>query len=179
MPTQDRIALDRASVRTIDQDGHLHVAESNISRAAVNGYLGSEIPDGEALGLAPGRVYQLLRDPLELEKAAASFNGKPLLIVHKPQTAADHDRELTVGAIANPRWEAPFLKAELSVWDAAAIAAINSGEQKELSSAYRYRADMTPGTYDGVPYDGVMRDIAANHVALVESGRAGSDVVVG
>ncbi len=38
---------------------------------------------------------------------------------------------------------------------------------------------MTPGTYAGVRYDGVMRDIAANHVALVRKGRAGPDVVVG
>ena len=37
---------------------------------------------------------------------------------------------------------------------------------------------MTTGTYDGVEYDGVMRDIIGNHVALVEVGRAGSDVVV-
>ncbi|MCV5420626.1 DUF2213 domain-containing protein, partial [Escherichia coli] len=29
------------------------------------------------------------------------------------------------------------------------------------------------------PYDGVMRDIVGNHVALVTEGRAGSDVVVG
>ncbi len=176
---QDRLALDRASARTIDADGHLHVAASNISKAQVSGYLGREIPDCENLGLQPDRLYQLLRDPAELEKAAASFNGKPLLITHKPQTAAEHDHELTVGAVSNVAWQAPFLTAELAVWDAAAIAGITSGEQRELSSAYRYKADMTPGSYEGVRYDGVMRDIVANHVALVESGRAGSDVVVG
>ena len=38
---------------------------------------------------------------------------------------------------------------------------------------------MTPGTYEGEPYHGVMRDIVGNHVALVREGRAGSDVVVG
>lgn len=37
---------------------------------------------------------------------------------------------------------------------------------------------MTPGTYKGQKYDGVMRDIQGNHVALVEAGRAGPDVVV-
>jgi hypothetical protein len=65
------------------------------------------------------------------------------------------------------------------VWDADAIDGIESGEQRELSAAYRYEPDMTPGTYQGVRYDGVMRDIEGNHVALVESGRAGSDVIVG
>jgi hypothetical protein len=38
---------------------------------------------------------------------------------------------------------------------------------------------MTPGTIDGQSYDGVMRDIVANHVAIVVEGRAGPDVVVG
>ena len=38
---------------------------------------------------------------------------------------------------------------------------------------------MTPGDYQGEPYDGLMRDIVGNHVALVREGRAGADVVVG
>ncbi len=37
---------------------------------------------------------------------------------------------------------------------------------------------MTPGSYNGEAYDGVMRDIAGNHVALVVQGRAGADVLV-
>ena len=48
----------------------------------------------------------------------------------------------------------------------------------ELSSAYHYTADMTAGEYEGKHYDGVMRDIVGNHVALVDVGRAGRDVVV-
>src|SRR5258708_19165512 len=68
--------------------------------------------------------------------------------------------------------------APLSVWDGEAIELIDSEAQKELSSGYRYRADMTPGTFEGEQYDGVMRDIVGNHVALVKEGRAGSDVIV-
>ena len=67
----------------------------------------------------------------------------------------------------------------LVVWAGPYIEKIESEVQKELSSAYRYEADMTPGNADGVPYDGVMRGIIGNHVALVEEGRAGPDVVVG
>lgn len=37
---------------------------------------------------------------------------------------------------------------------------------------------MTPGTYEGQPYDGRMTNIRGNHVALVEKGRAGPDVLV-
>lgn len=173
------LAFDRASARTYDQDGHLHVARTPISKANVCPYYGREIPDWEGLGLNPDRLYQLLRDPEELEKAAASFAGKPLLNIHRPVTADDHEHEAVAGSVSNPIWEAPYLKADLSIWDGPAIKAIEAETQKELSSAYRYRADMTPGTYGGVRYDGVMRDLNGNHVALVKEGRAGPDVVVG
>ncbi|MGK4923157.1 DUF2213 domain-containing protein [Bordetella hinzii] len=174
------LAFDRATVRRIDADGRMHVEISNISKATVNPYRGSEIPDWEALGLDANRIYFLLRDPHELEKAATTFNNIPLLSKHIPVSAADPQKEFVVGATgSNASYQAPYLKNSLVVWDAVAIALIESDEQKELSSAYRYRADMTPGVYEGVAYDGVMRDIRGNHVALVEVGRAGPDVVVG
>ena len=175
----DAIAFDRASSRSFDQDGHLHVVATNISKATVNPYYGREIPNHEALGLDADRVYNLLRDPEEMAKAVETFNGKPLLFDHKPVHAEDHDHAMTVGAVSGARYVAPYLKADLSIWSGPAIRAVQDGSQKELSSAYRYRADMTPGTFQGARYDGVMRDIACNHVALVAKGRAGSDVVVG
>ncbi|WP_373744737.1 DUF2213 domain-containing protein [Achromobacter insuavis] len=174
------LAFDRATVRRIDVDGRMHVEISNISKATVNPYRGSEIPDWEALGLDANRIYFLLRDPQELEKAAPTFNNIPLLSKHIPVSAAEPQKEFVVGATgSNASYQAPYLKNSLVVWDAVAIALIESEEQKELSSAYRYRADMTAGVYEGVAHDGVMRDIRGNHVALVEVGRAGPDVVVG
>ncbi|WP_241065233.1 MULTISPECIES: DUF2213 domain-containing protein [Achromobacter] len=174
------LAFDRATVRRIDVDGRMHVEISNISKATVNPYRGNEIPDWEALGLDANRIYFLLRDPQELEKAAPTFNNIPLLSKHIPVSAAEPQKEFVVGATgSNASYQAPYLKNSLVVWDAVAIALIESEEQKELSSAYRYRADMTAGVYEGVAHDGVMRDIRGNHVALVEVGRAGPDVVVG
>lgn len=178
--SSQRLALDRESVRSIDADGHLHVERTPISMAAVNPYWGREIPDGERLGLDPERVYRLYRHPDELARAAGSFEGKPLLIQHKPVNAEDHPKEITVGAIGSPvNFDAPYLTAPLTVWDGEAIKLIESKEQRELSSSYRYRADMTPGTTpEGEPYDGVMRDIGGNHLALVTAGRAGPTVFV-
>lgn len=173
------IAFDRASMRVRDADGHLHVKRTPISKANVCEYLGREIPGWEDLGLAADRRYALLRDPEELAKAAETFNNKPLLFDHNPISADEHDHSRTVGSISNPVFEAPYLYADLACWSGPAIRLIEDGSQKELSSAYRYEPDMTPGTYEGVRYDGVMRSLAANHVALVRKGRAGPDVVVG
>lgn len=173
-----RFAFDK-SARTTDADGRLHVALCNISKATVNPYRGDEIPDSAALGLDPTKVYQLLRDPEELAKGAKTFNALPLLLTHTPVSAANPEKDLVIGALGTDTvFEAPYLKASLVVWDAQAIAAIESGQQAQLSCGYRYVADMTPGTFEGVAYDGVMRDIVGNHVALVEVGRAGPDVVV-
>jgi uncharacterized protein len=174
------MALDRNSVRRLDADGRMHVDQSNISKATVNPYRGSEIPDAEALGLDPNRVYRLLRHPDELAKAVPTFNNLPILSEHQPVSADEHPAELVIGSTGtDAAFEPPYLKNSLVFWPQSAIDAIESGQKRELSSAYRYTADMTPGVYEGMPYDGVMRNIVGNHVACVVEGRAGHDVVVG
>lgn len=174
------VAFDKGTQRSYDKDGHLHVKMTNISKAAINPYRGREIPDWNTLGLEPEKIYRLLRHPDELAKAASTFNGKKLLSVHKETSANEHQKDLVVGATGSDAvFEHPYLKVSLVVWPQDDIDDIEDDVKKELSSAYRYRADMTPGTYEGQPYDGVMRDIVGNHVAIVKEGRAGPDVVVG
>lgn len=175
----EKMAFDRATMRLIDVDGRLHVKVSHISKAAVNPYYGREIPGCEAMGLEPERIYQLLRDPGELAKAAATFNNIPLLDKHIAVSADDPQKDSVVGSTGtDAAFVDPYLDNSLVIWDAASIAGIRTGEQRELSSAYRYVADMTPGVHEGVPYDGRMTEIVGNHVALVPVGRAGADVLV-
>jgi hypothetical protein len=174
------LAFDKLSMRSYDVDGRLHVASCNISKATVNPYRGREIPGHEQLGLDPDRVYQLYRDPDELARAAPTFTNLQLLMTHTAVNADDPKLQITVGTIgSDTRFEYPYLKASVAVWTAEAIKLIESKAQAQLSSSYRYTADMTPGvTPQGVAYDGVMRHIIGNHVALVEEGRAGPDVCV-
>lgn len=179
MITRDNNSIAQDTARSYDKDGRLHVAVSNISKATVNPYYGGEIPNYRQLGLEPKKVYYLLRDPEELEKAAPTFNNLPLLNKHIPVSADEPQKEMIAGTTGSDTvFEDGYLKCSLAVWDAEAIAGIESGEQVELSSAYRYTADMTAGEFEGRHYDGVMRDIVGNHVALVDVGRAGRDVVV-
>jgi uncharacterized protein len=174
------LAFDKATVRSFDKDGRLHIEVTPISKANICPYYGREIPNSKSLGLQPDKVYYLLRDPKELAKAATTFNNIPLLNEHIPVTAADPQKMAVVGSTGtDAEFDGTYLKNSLVVWDADSIAGIETDEKKELSSAYRYVADMTPGVHEGQPYDGVMRDIVGNHVALVIEGRAGSDVVVG
>lgn len=174
------IAMDRDTVRETTRDGRLKIKVANISKANVSPYRGSEIPGWKELGLDPGRVYNLLRDPEELRKAAPSLNGVQLLRKHVPVNADDHKPHETVGSLGtDAKFDGTYLTNSLFVNARDAIDGIESGQKRELSAGYHYKPDMTPGNFNGKPYDGVMRDIEFNHVALVEDGRAGPDVVVG
>ncbi|MGT3277453.1 DUF2213 domain-containing protein [Yersinia enterocolitica] len=178
--TIERLAFDRASVRTIDGNGRLQIAKTNISKANVCPYYGKEIPNYEKLGLEPDKIYQLYRHPDELKKAAPTFNNIPVLNRHVPDFPSDPPREFRVGAThSNCEFDGTYLTVGMTIYDDSAMAGIETGDQRELSASYQYVADMTPGEApDGVPYDGIMRDIVGNHEALVEEGRAGSDVLV-
>jgi uncharacterized protein len=178
------IAFDRDTARMESVDGHLHVMRTPISKAAVNEYLGEEIPGFEELGLDPRKRYRLLRDPEELKKAAPTFNNKPLLSDHIPVTAKDHPKELVVGATGSAaEFDFPFLFNDLVFWPEEAIEDVKSERKRELSSAYHYVPIMEPGVFtdeNGAehPYDGRMTQIVGNHVAQVPLGRAGHDVMV-
>ena len=172
------------SVRSKDENGFLHVALTPISKATVNPYLGREIEGSAAHGFKPDAIYYGLRDPTELEKAADTFNGLPLLLEHHPTDAENLPKEWVVGSMGTDAvYEKPYLKNSMTVTDAQAIGYIEDGTAKEISCSYRFTPDFTAGTYteaDGseVHYDFIMRDIRGNHVALVPEGRAGHDVHV-
>lgn len=178
--TTELLAFDRGSVRHYDKVGRLQVERSNISKANVCGYYGREIPKYQELGLDPNRLYKLYRDPDELRKAADTFNNIPILCIHTPDFPGDPPRQYRVGTThSSAAFDGSYLTNGLSIWDNSAIAGIETEEQRQLSSSYQYRADMTPGkSPDGEDFDGVMRGIVGNHVALVETGRAGEDVLV-
>lgn len=175
----EKMALDAATARRIDENGFLHVSGNRISKATVNPYYGREIPGWKDLGLDPQKIYQGFRAPEELEKAAPTFAGIPLQAYHHPDSADIPQTDHRVGTIGTDvSFQAPYLVASLTVWNADAIEQIENGTMRELSCAYRYEPEFTPGEWQGQRYDFIMRNIRGNHVALVEEGRAGSDVIV-
>lgn len=168
------------SARSYDRNGHLIVNRTVITKAAVNPYLGSSIPRWQELGLQPDKTYNLLRDPEELRKALDTFKAIPLMIRHIPIDASNPETESVIGAIGS-EFE---VDSDGRVWSLIRVTTqegidyIESKELGELSAGYAYDADMTSGTFNGVPYDGIMRNIHGNHVAIVERGRIGSDAII-
>lgn len=173
-------AMDESENRYIDNNGHLIVKRTVITKAAVNPYRGSEIPDSERLGLDPNKIYYLLRCPVELERGMSTFSAIQLLLRHIPVDAKQPQKESTVGAIGSEfeMDDDGRVWGMLRVHDQEGIDYIQSGKMQELSAGYAYTPDMTSGVYNGEHYDGVMRNIQGNHVAIVERGRIGRDAIV-
>lgn len=177
------LALDRAAIsnRRKDVDGRLHVGLNPICKACVSPYYGAEIPGWEELGLDPQHIYKLYRHPGEIAKALETANNVPILIKHIAATADDPQKEHIVGSTGTDAvFDGEVLHNTLVIWDQEGIDGIESDQLRELSPGYRYIPDMTPGvTDDGLRFDGVMRDIAFNHIAQVQEGRQGPDIIVG
>lgn len=174
----DRSPVD--SVRTVDDNGYLHVGISNITKEQVAPYLGSEIPGFEKLGLKPDEIYNVYRPASELSKPSTveSLNGIPVLLKHAEDSAEAPASNRVGSTGTDAKWEPPYLTNSLHIQDADAIRRINDGTMREISMGYFYTPVLKRGEFEGEPYDIVMTDISCNHVALVEEGRAGHDVSV-
>jgi hypothetical protein len=175
------LALDRmVSARSFDRDGRLRVDLPVISQANVSKYYGAEIIDADTLGLDPQRTYLMFRPPDELAKAVPSACGLPILTAHEPVDAVEFRPDLLVGATLNDaRFEPPHLLCSIAIWSADTIRDIQSGAKGALSAGYRYRPVMKPGiSPEGQRFDGTMRDIVLNHVALVDVGRIGPAAII-
>lgn len=178
-----RLVYDRSpvdSVRTVDDNGYLHVGISNITKEQVAPYLGREIPGFEKLGLKPDEIYSVYRPASELSKPATveSLNGIPVLLKHAEDSAEAPASNRVGSTGTDAKWEPPYLTNSLHIQDADAIRRINDGTMREISMGYFYTPVLKHGEFEGEPYDIVMTDISCNHVALVEEGRAGHDVSV-
>lgn len=176
--TYDRAQVD--SVRDIDDNGYLHVGVSNITKEQVAPYRGEEIPDFEKLGLNPDEIYSVYRPASELSKPETinSLNGIPILLKHARDSAEEPASNRVGSTGTDAKWEPPYLTNSLHIQDADAIRRINDGTMREISMGYFYTPVLQHGEFEGEPYDLIMTDIACNHVALVEEGRAGHDVIV-
>ena len=175
-----RLAFDRSPTRrAFDENGFMRVSMCHITKETVNPYYGREVPGWQELKLDPEKIYYGYRSGEELEKAVHTFEGLPLLLGHHVESAEDPQKEFRVGSSGNDAvWDSPYIDVSLFVTDAEAIRAIEQGKAREISCAYLYEPDFSAGNFAGQDFDFVMRDIRGNHIALVEEGRAGADVVV-
>lgn len=169
------------SMRKYDENGFMRVADCPLTKEQVAEYIGHEVPGWERLGLDPKRIYHVYRPASELSKAEtlASVKNIFLLLDHAPVTPDDVQPDRIIGNVGEKvRWDGKYLRCNLNIMAKKAQDRIKDQSMRELSLSYAYKPELSKGVFKGQHYDIVMRDIRANHLALVEAGRAGSDVRV-
>ncbi len=132
-----------------------------------------------AYQLADGSTRHELRLPEEVfhPDSLASFSMAPLTRHHPPERLdASNTHKYQVGVTGeNPRPDEHLVLSSVLVTDGETVKAVESGELLELSCGYDCELEHTPGTWNGLKYDAIQRQIRGNHVALVPKGRAGPE----
>ena len=171
-------AMDR---REYDTNGWFEVKDNPLSKTGIFQYSGGSIsPECEQ-----DKIYNVYRPAEELstEECINSFKLLPWIDNHVMLGSEDEgltpaESKGIQGVIGEDVYfDGEYLKGNIKVFSEAMSSLIANGK-KELSCGYRCRYEYAPGTYDGVAYDYVQREIRGNHLALVENGRMGPDVAV-
>lgn len=176
-----RFALDAKSMRYDAGNDYFHVELSPLTKAQVAQYRGYEIGEAKEHGLDLHKIYNVYRPPEELSKpeTVKSVIGIPITLEHE-FIDPEHKPQQQVGMTGDHAvWRAPYLMNSLHITSAEAQRRIEDGSMRQISLGYTYEPLWRSGTTpEGEHYDLVMTNIRANHVALVEEGRAGDDVLV-
>lgn len=172
---------DRASYkithREMTDEGFLRVP-GRVARTGIQQYLARELQlDGD-----PNRIVRVYRPADEVFNAdSLATYGSAVLTNDHPKSLVNAEtyKSLTVGdSHGAGRQDGDFVVCDLVFKDKAAIQAIMSGKC-ELSAGYTAEYIEEPGvTKDGEPYDYIQRNIKINHIALVDSARAGANARV-
>lgn len=170
--------IDAAAVEhpRVTGDGYL-VADARVVRTGIQIYTGAEVgkPD-----VATVRVYRPEAEVFS-DKSLASFSHIPVTDDHPAQAVtADNWKDLAVGETSGEVLrDGHRLRIPLIVKDASAVRKVQGGK-RELSAGYTCDLVFEDGvTPEGEAYDAIQKNIRANHLAIVQRGRAGSECRIG
>lgn len=172
MQTEDRFTFNRSQRVTTDA-GYL-IVPASIARTGVQQYTSKE------MGLeGPNRIVNVLRDAADVfsEDSLKSFKTAPLTNGHPgvPVTS-QNSKEFSVGFMDGEVSKADDgirMNANLIFTDAETITEIDAGKD-QISVGYRNELVPIDITVDGFHCEYKQTAIRANHIALVERGRAGA-----
>lgn len=171
-----RIADANTSKREKDSNGFLIVKDNPIAKAGVFDYLLSEV--FSQVEKDKDRIVRVCREFENLKANKDSFKGKPIKWEHF-WVGKEGQTQTADGAIfGEVRADEPYLKADLIIYNKDLIAKIEAGEVVELSPAYEANIEAIEGSYNGEGYSYLQKLKEVNHLAVVETGRSGSDLKI-
>lgn len=165
------------SKREEDQNGWLEVKDNPVTKEGVFNYLGRDIGlDGEMAD----KIVRVYRPAEELEKALELFKNIPLIDDHEliGKEATPAEKKGVQGWVGEQVvFDSPYIKANLRIVSDLLINKIRNGKV-DLSLGYKNDYEYVTGEFNGQRYEAIQRNIRPNHLALVDLGRTGKDVVV-
>lgn len=154
------------------------LADGALAAPAKIGRTGIQVYSARELGLDGGsKPIRLMRTAEEVSKAIASFESRTVTDDHPLRDVDPTTWSLVAkGDVKDVAMSGEFMASTIIVRDGPTIDKVRDGKA-ELSCGYAFDLDMTPGVdANGVRFDGYQRNISGNHVAIVDAGRAGSQV---
>jgi hypothetical protein len=154
-------------------EGYLICKNVNLGRTGTMDYLGSELP--QEFNLPSNEIFHVSRtaDNLFSKETIASFEGKPITDNHPTNNlTVDTASVIGRGHVQNVHPAGVFLVGDLYITDNGLINQIENNNKREVSCGYDAGWRMNE--------DGKIEqiDIVGNHVAVVNSGRAGHSVAI-
>lgn len=169
-----KIADANTSKREKDSNGFLIIKDNPIAKAGVFDYLLSEV--FSQVEKDKDKIVRVCREFSNLEANKDLFKGKPIKWEHY-WVGKEGETQTADGAIfGEVRADEPYLKADLIIYNKDLIAKIEAGEVVELSPAYEADIEAGEGSYNGEGYSFKQKLKEVNHLAVVETGRSGSDL---
>lgn len=166
--------------KQVDHNDFWYIKDNPLSKVGVFPYLGKQISSE----LEPDKIYQVYRPAEELlsEETVNSFKLLPIVDDHtmlgtEPGMMPAEEKGVHGTSGSDVYGKDGKLYGDLKIYSETLKDEIEAGK-KELSMGYFCDYELTPGTFNGIHYDAVQRNIRGNHIALVEEGRMGSDVRV-
>lgn len=151
------------------EDGYLNIDACPITRPGVFPYRTDSGVEMEA------------KLPEELFSASTieSANAKPITDDHptEPVNAANYGMYAKGMTHTDAAVKDNKVVVSFTITDSKMIDKIQSGK-RELSIGFHADVTREKGHYDGMQYDSVQRNMRINHIAVVENGRAGSEVAI-
>jgi len=113
-----------------------------------------------------GRAF---KSRMELLKATRTARNAKITILDHPDSMVIMSQNQIFGTVEKPFFDRDRIRATLNfdkhLCPKTFLEKVRSGLLKDVSIGFYYAPDMKPGTWNGKPYDYVMRDIVIDHVA--------------
>ena len=159
------------------ESGYL-AAHAKVARTGVQVYQGCEVGQPDK---AKVTLYRPAEEVFHVD-AMHSMAHRPVTLTHPPVMVDSKNwKKYAKGQTTDPIVrDGEYVSVPITLMDQATIDAYDSGDACELSMGYSTDIDWTAGiTPAGEAYDGVQRNIRANHLAFVPQARGGEKLRFG